>query len=61
MKREYWPVIALCLVLLLNIGFTQYAVNTYFYEKYALTIMFSILNIALFPIAILIYKRGTKR
>jgi hypothetical protein len=60
MKRSYWGVIALCLLLLGNIALTQYAVNMYFYEKYSLTILLALLNIALFPVAFYIYRNGGK-
>jgi hypothetical protein len=60
MKRSYWGVIALCLVLLGNIALTQYAVNMYYYEKYGLTILFALLNVALFPVAVYIYRKGGK-
>lgn len=60
MKRSAWPVVALCFVLLLNIVCTQYAVNTFFYEKYALTLLFAIGNLLLVPVAVAIYRRGSK-
>ncbi len=60
MKRNYRAVIGLSLVLFLNIVCTQYTVNMYYYEKYELTILFAVLNILLFPIAVLIYKKGVK-
>lgn len=60
MKRSYRAVVGLSIVLLLNIICTQYAVNTYYYEKYEQTILFAVLNILLFPVAVLIYKKGVK-
>lgn len=57
MKRSYRGVILLSCILLLNIVFTQYTVNYYFYEKYALVILFAALNLILFPIAYYIYKK----
>ncbi|MCI3921220.1 hypothetical protein MO973_13365 [Paenibacillus sp. TRM 82003] len=60
MKRSALPVIALCVVLLLNIVCTQYAVNTFFYEKYDLTLLFTLANLILFPLSIVIYRRGSR-
>lgn len=60
MKRSYRAVIALCIVVLFNIIFTQYAVNMYYFEKYGLTILFAVCNVILFPIALLIYKKGVR-
>ena len=45
------------LILLLNIVFTQQVVNAYFYEQYAKVLVFAGLNVALFPIAVWIYRR----
>lgn len=58
MKRSYVPVALLLAVLLLNIIFTQYMVHQYFYEHYTNTIIAAAINVILFPIAILIYKKG---
>jgi len=58
MKRSYLPVGLLLAVLLLNIIFTQYMVHQYFYENYTNTIIAAVINIILFPIAFLIYKKG---
>ncbi|WP_101845431.1 hypothetical protein [Halobacillus sp. Marseille-P3879] len=57
MKRSYLGVIALCTTLLLNIVFMQLAVHQYFYENYAATLIYTVLNIMLFPLAVIIYKR----
>ncbi|WHY78690.1 hypothetical protein QNH20_05960 [Neobacillus sp. WH10] len=58
MKRSYIPVALLLAVLMLNIIFTQYMVHQYFYEHYTKTIIAAIINVILFPIAFLIYKKG---
>ncbi|MEH7097292.1 hypothetical protein [Neobacillus vireti] len=58
MKRSYVPVGLLLAVLLLNIIFTQYMVHQYFYQNYTNTIIAAVINIILFPIALLIYKKG---
>ncbi|MBV7506318.1 hypothetical protein KW850_13725 [Bacillus sp. sid0103] len=58
MKRSYLPVALLLAVLLLNIIFTQYMVHQYFYENYTNTIIAAVINVILFPIAFLIYKKG---
>ncbi|MEH7356037.1 hypothetical protein V7150_21125 [Neobacillus drentensis] len=58
MKRSYMPVALLLAVLMLNIIFTQYMVHQYFYEHYSNTIIAAIINVILFPIAFLIYKKG---
>jgi multisubunit Na+/H+ antiporter MnhB subunit len=60
MKRSYRGVMLLSLILFLNIIFTQYTVNFYFYEKYALTVLFAVLNVILFPIAVYIYRKEVK-
>ncbi|UII57688.1 hypothetical protein LS684_09820 [Cytobacillus spongiae] len=60
MKRNYIPVIMLCVILLLNIVFTQYMVHQYYYENYTIVLTFVGLNILLFPIAMMIYKRDQK-
>ncbi|MNH72507.1 hypothetical protein D3C87_454440 [compost metagenome] len=57
MKRSYRGVILLCFVLLLNIICTQQAVNSYFYDRYERVVIFAVLNIVLFPIALWIYFR----
>jgi len=58
MKRSYIPVTLLLAVLMLNIIFTQYMVHQYFYEHYTNTIIAAVINVILFPIAFLIYKKG---
>jgi hypothetical protein len=60
MKRSYRGVILLSLVLFSNIVCTQYTVNYYFYEKYALTVLFAVFNLILFPVAIYIYKKEVR-
>ncbi|MBM7605551.1 hypothetical protein JOC75_003574 [Metabacillus crassostreae] len=61
MKRKYLNVIILCIFLFLNIIFTQYMVHQYYFENYITSIIFCGLNILLFPLALLIYKRDKKR
>ncbi|MEH7375095.1 MULTISPECIES: hypothetical protein [Bacillaceae] len=58
MKRSYLPVALLLVVLMLNIIFTQYMVHQYFYENYTNTIIAAVINVILFPVAFLIYKKG---
>jgi multisubunit Na+/H+ antiporter MnhB subunit len=60
MKRSYIPVALLLTVLMLNIIFTQYMVQQYFYENYTNTIVAAVINVILFPAAFLIYKKGVK-
>ncbi|MCP1308807.1 hypothetical protein [Paenibacillus tyrfis] len=60
MKRSYRGVILLSVVLLLNIIFTQYTINHYYFENYKLVILFAALNVILFPIALFIYKKEVK-
>ncbi|MBO9610472.1 MAG: hypothetical protein J7639_31220 [Paenibacillaceae bacterium] len=57
MKRSYRGVILLSVVLFLNIVCTQQAVNAFFYDKFGTVVVFAALNLALFPIAVLIYRR----
>ncbi|MEH7179973.1 hypothetical protein [Neobacillus vireti] len=58
MKRSYLPVALLLAVLMLNIIATQYMVHQYFYENYTNSIIAASLNVILFPVAFLIYKKG---
>jgi hypothetical protein len=58
MKRSYFPVALLLAVLMLNIIVTQYMVHQYFYQNYVNTIVAAVMNVVLFPIAYLIYKKG---
>ncbi|MFC4102249.1 hypothetical protein [Paenibacillus xanthanilyticus] len=57
MKRSYRGVVYLSLVLLLSIVCTQQVVNAFFYERYALTLVFAGANVLLFPIALWLYRR----
>gem|GEM_PF-6580087 len=54
-------VVFLCTILFLNIIFTQLMVHQYFYENYGSSLLFCGLNLLLFPIAILIYRKDKKR
>jgi hypothetical protein len=58
MKRSYVSVALLLAVLMLNIIVTQFMVHQYFYENYTKTIIAAIINLILFPVAFLIYKKG---
>ncbi|MCM3765039.1 hypothetical protein [Neobacillus niacini] len=58
MKRSYIPVALLLAVLMLNIIATQYMVHQYFYQNYTNTIIAAVVNVILFPVAFLIYKKG---
>jgi hypothetical protein len=58
MKRSYLPVVSLLAVLMVNTIFTQYMVHQYFYENYPNTIIAALINVILFPVAFLIYKKG---
>ncbi|CAH1202233.1 hypothetical protein PAECIP111891_02073 [Paenibacillus allorhizoplanae] len=57
MKRSYIGVILLCILLFLNIVFTQKAVNAYYFDHFTSVIVYAALNILLFPVAIWIYRR----
>lgn len=61
MKPNYIAVICLCVVLMLNIVFTQMMVHQFFYENYLNAIIFGLLNIILFPLAVIIYKKDKHR
>jgi hypothetical protein len=58
MKRSYLPVALLLAVLMLNIIITQYMVHQYFYQNYVNAIVAAVMNVVLFPLAFLIYKKG---
>lgn len=60
MKRKHVYFIALCIILLLNVIFTQKMVHQFFYEQYTNTIILGLLNVVLFPLAILIYRWDRK-
>ncbi|WP_059106068.1 hypothetical protein [Shouchella shacheensis] len=57
MKRSALGVLALSLILLLNIVFTQLAVHQYYHERYGAVLIYAGLNVILFPLAVLIYKK----
>ncbi|MCZ8518189.1 MULTISPECIES: hypothetical protein [Paenibacillus] len=61
MKRSWLGVILLSLVLLLSIVCTQQVVNAFFYEKYTKVLLFSGLNVILFPLSLWIYRRERDR
>lgn len=60
MKRRHFTFAMLCIVLLLNVVFTQKMVHQYYFENYQNTLIYGALNLVLFPLAILIYKRDAK-
>jgi hypothetical protein len=60
MKRSYLGVLLLSVILLLNIIFTQKMVHQYFYENYLNTLIYCGLNIVLFPVALVVYKKLKK-
>ena len=57
MKRSYLGVIILAAILMMNIVFTQYMVHQFYYENYENVLIFGGLNIILFPLAVLAYKK----
>ncbi len=57
MKRSYRGVLLLCGILMLNIVVTQYVVHQYYYQHYKTTILFAIVNVILFPLALFIYRK----
>ncbi|MDR4888030.1 hypothetical protein RGU12_10770 [Fredinandcohnia sp. QZ13] len=60
MKRSYQGVLILSVILFLNVIFTQKMVHQYFYENYVNTLIFCGLNIVLFPVAWVVYKKLKK-
>ncbi|WP_166237779.1 hypothetical protein [Paenibacillus turpanensis] len=60
MKRSWRGVLLMCGVLFLNIVFTQKAVHQFYYERYEQTILYAVLNLAVFPLALWIYYREKK-
>ncbi|MEH7383685.1 hypothetical protein V7138_24730 [Bacillus sp. JJ1533] len=60
MKRSYLGVLILSAILFLNIIFTQKMVHQYFYENYVNTLIFCGLNLVLFPVAWIAYKKLKK-
>lgn len=57
MKRSYVGVIGLSIILLLNIIFTQMLVHQFFYQNYGIVLVYMGINIVLFPVAVLIYRK----
>ncbi|KRF04160.1 hypothetical protein ASG89_22545 [Paenibacillus sp. Soil766] len=57
MKRSYVGVILLCIILFLCIVCTQKAVNAYYFDQYRTVIVYAVMNMLLFPTAIMIYRR----
>lgn len=58
MKRN---LVILCVILLVNIIFTQYMVHQYFYDHYTNSLIAALINVVLFPIALLVYKYDKKK
>ncbi|OCA85135.1 hypothetical protein [Pseudobacillus wudalianchiensis] len=61
MKRSYLSVAVLCVILMMNIVFTQLIVHQYFFEHYVTVLIYCGFNILLFPIALLVYQQDRKR
>lgn len=61
MKRNYVNVLILCIILAMNVVFTQFIVHQYYYENYISTLIYCGLNLLLFPIALYVYKKDKKR
>ncbi|MED1876758.1 hypothetical protein [Brevibacillus borstelensis] len=61
MKHNVRGIILLALVLLGSIICTQYTVNMYFAERYEVSVMLSAVNLLLFPLAYMIYRRERGR
>lgn len=61
MKRSYLGVLLLCLVLFLNLVCTQYTINMYFAQRYEQSIVLALVNILIFPVALLIYRREKQK
>jgi len=61
MKPSYRGILLLCLILFANLICTQYTVNMYFAEKYLASLLFAASNVILFPLALLIYKKESRR
>ncbi|WHY71191.1 hypothetical protein [Fictibacillus enclensis] len=57
MKRSFLGVFLLALILAINIVTTQFMVHQFFYEHYTNTLVCVALNLFLFPVAFLIYKK----
>jgi uncharacterized membrane protein len=56
MKHSYLSIGILCLILMLNIIFTQFMVHQYFYGHFKNSLIFVGLNVLLLPLALYIYK-----
>jgi membrane protease YdiL (CAAX protease family) len=61
MKRSWVGVILLCSILMMNIVFTQFLVHQFYYENYERTILYTLINLLLFPAALFIYKKEKRR
>ena len=61
MKRSWFGVILLCVILFMNIVCTQFLVHQFYYENYERTILFTCINLLLFPLAIFIYKKEKQK
>lgn len=53
--------ITLLICLFLNIVFTQKMVHQFKFENYDIAIMYCVLNLILFPIALFVFKRDEKQ
>lgn len=57
MKRERRGIILLSLVLFANLVVTQQVVNEFFFQHYRNVLIYAVINLALFPLAIWIYRK----
>ncbi|UOR10848.1 hypothetical protein [Halobacillus amylolyticus] len=61
MRHRHLSMIILCAILFLNITFMQLTVHQYFYENYVAALVYTAINLILFPIALIIYKRDKNK
>jgi hypothetical protein len=61
MKHSWRGVILLCSILMLNIIFTQFIVHQFYYENYEKTIIYTLINLLLFPAALFIYRNEVRK
>ncbi|MFJ7930753.1 hypothetical protein [Peribacillus sp. NPDC096448] len=57
MDHKFFGVALLCAFLMMNIVFTQFMVHQYYYENYVNVLIFGGLNLGVFPLALIIYKK----
>ena len=61
MKAKNMRFILMCIVLFLNIIFTQKMVHQYFYENYKNALIYCALNLVILPAALFLYKYDKKK